>query len=63
MKDYFITNDRQFGFKKSVGCGHAIYSLYKTVDYFTQLNSTVNICSLDLSKAFDKVNHDVLMIN
>ena len=54
---YFLTSDSQFGFKKKVGCADAIFSLRSTVDYFVNNNSTVNICSLDVGKAFDRLNH------
>ena len=60
MKNYFLTSDRQFGFKQKVGCSNAIYSLRKTIEYFSSKGSTVNICSLDLSKAFDKINFKML---
>lgn len=60
MKSFFVTSDRQFGFKEKVGCSNAIYSFRKTVEYFTTNCSTVNICSLDLSKAFDMINIDML---
>ena len=60
MKKYFVTSDRQFGFKRKVGCSNAIYSLRKTVEYFTSKGSTV--CSLDVSKAFDKINFDMLYV-
>ena len=56
----FLTSNRQFGFKQKVGCNNAIYSLRKTIDYFTNKGSTVNICTLDLSKAFDKINFKML---
>ena len=49
-------------FKRKVGCDHAIYSLRSTIDYFTNNNSTVNICSLDVAKAFDRINHFTLFI-
>jgi hypothetical protein len=60
MKKYFVTSDRQFGFKQKVGCNNAIYSVRKTVDYFTRKGSTVNVCSLDLSKAFDNINFNMV---
>jgi len=60
LKKYFLTSDRQFGFKKNVGCSNAIYSLRKTIEYFNSRGSTVNICSMDLSKAFDKINFNML---
>ena len=59
---YFFTSDNQFGFKASIGCSHAIYSLNNVVDYFVSNESTVNLCFLDVSKAFDKINHAVLML-
>ena len=57
-----LTGDNQFGFKKGIGCTHAIYSCRNIVDHFVNSGSTVNICALDLSKAFDKVNHHALFI-
>ena len=51
------SSDNQFGFKKSIGCAHAVHVLRSVVDYYVSFGSTVNICALDLSKAFDKMNH------
>ena len=56
------SSENQFGFKKGFGCNHAIYSLQATVDYFVANQSTVNICALDLSKAFDKLSHKLLYL-
>ena len=60
-KNYLSTSDRQFAFKKGVSCQHAIYTLNRTVNHFTSRNSTVNLCSLDLTKAFDRISHNVLI--
>ena len=49
------------GFKKRLGCQHVIYTLKQISDYFTKGGSTVNICTLDIAKAFDKVNFYVLL--
>ena len=57
LDPYLQSCETQFGFKKGNSCSHAIYSVRKIVDYFTSQNSTVNICALDISKAFDKVSH------
>lgn len=54
------TSSQQFGFKKNVGCTHAIYALRKTIDYYNERGSTVNLCALDLAKAFDKLDRFVL---
>ena len=52
--------DNQFGFKQGNSCVHAIYSLSCMVD--VNCGSTINIRALDLSKAFDKMNHCGLFI-
>jgi len=52
----------RFGFKKGSSRGHAIYPVKKIVDYYVNGGSTVNVCVLDLSKAFDKINHSALFI-
>ena len=58
--DYLYTDDHKFGFKTKTGCSHAIYTVRLAVDYFVQNDSTVNLCFIDVSKAFDKLNHAVL---
>ncbi len=62
FESFLSTNDNQFGFKKSIGCSHAIYTVKKIVDRFISNGYTANLCSIDLSKAFDKVNHHALLI-
>jgi exonuclease III len=59
---YLISSDSQFGFKKNNGVNHALYSVRKTVEYFIDRDSTVSLCALDLSKAFDKLNKYALFI-
>ena len=59
---YFNSSERQFGFKKGVGCRDAIFTVKSVVDHYTRNNSTINICALDLTKAFDRVNHDILFL-
>lgn len=59
---YFKTNDHQFGFKPKVGCQHAIYAVRKVVEYYVENNSTINLCFLDLSKGFDKINNYLLLL-
>jgi len=62
IQKYLSTDKRQFGFKKTTGCSNAIYVLKETVNFFTRNDSTVNLGCLDLSKAFDKVNHSGLLL-
>ena len=59
---FFETSDNQFGFKKNIGCSHAIYSVKCVVDHFIKQGSTINLCALDLKKAFDKMNHHGLFL-
>lgn len=58
--DYFTTSDHQFGFKEKLSCSHAIYCVRNVIDHYVSRGSTVNICTVDLSKAFDTMNHFVL---
>jgi len=41
-------------------CAQAVFSARKIVENFTKHGSTVNLCSRDISKAFDVVNHKKL---
>lgn len=59
---FFKTSYNQLGFKPKSGCQHAIYTVRKVVEYYINNNSTVNLCCLDISKGFDKVNHSVLLL-
>ena len=47
----------QFGFKKNVGCSNALFVMSETIKHFTNNGSNVFGATLDLKKAFDKVNH------
>jgi len=55
--DAVATDSLQFGFKSSVGCMDAIFMLKSTVKYFIDRGSSVFVASLDIKKAFDRVNH------
>ena len=59
---YFVTSDHQFGFKKKVSCRHAIFCVRNVIESFVNNGSTVNVCTIDLSKAFDRMNHHALFI-
>jgi hypothetical protein len=60
--NYFSTNDNQVGFKKNLSCSHAVFTVNNIVGRFVNGGSTVNLCAIDLSKAFDKTNHHALLI-
>ncbi|MFM2332659.1 MAG: hypothetical protein RIQ74_1491, partial [Pseudomonadota bacterium] len=61
-KKFLTSSDHQFGFKKKIGCPHAIHTVKNIVNRFVDGGGTVSVCALDLSKAFDKVNHNALFI-
>ena len=62
FKVYVSSSGCQFGFKSGLSCSHAIYSVRKVVDHYVDGGSTVNMCTIDLSKAFDKINHSALFL-
>ena len=52
----------QFGFVPNKCCQKALFTLETVVNYFTDRDSPVYVASLDVSKAFDRVNHFALFI-
>lgn len=56
-EDSFVTDYLQFGFKRDIGCTEAIFTLRSVVNDFIDNGSSVYVASLDINKAFDKVNH------
>jgi len=55
--NYLYSDDRQFGFKKTMGCRNAVFAVRNVINYFNERGSNVFMASLDASKAFDRVNH------
>jgi hypothetical protein len=62
FKHILWSSERQLGYKNKSSCMHAIFMVRKVVDYFVQNGSTMNICCLDISKAFDRVNCNQLFL-
>jgi len=60
----FTSCDAQFGFgfKKGLGCRNAVYMVRTIVGKIIAGGNTVNMCAIDLTKAFDKVNHNILFM-
>ena len=59
--DIFSTSDNQFGFKKNLSTDICVFMFKEVVEYYRNLSSSVYVCFLDASKAFDRVNHWVLL--
>jgi hypothetical protein len=55
-----VSSDRQLGFKKGSSCAHAAFLVRHTIDHFVNNDSTVNIACVDISKAFDNVDHFIM---
>ena len=58
---YVHLDDRQHGFRQNYSTTTACFILKETVLDYKKSNSNVHACFIDLKKAFDNVNHDVLM--
>jgi hypothetical protein len=54
--DKLTSSPLQFGFKPKSSCNHAIFTLRMLVKHYCNSGSTLTLCALDISKAFDKVN-------
>ena len=62
IQSFLSSFDSPFGFKPGLSCSHAIYSVRKVVDHYINGSSTVNMCTIDLSQAFDKRIHSALFL-
>ena len=60
MEDTLFTSANQFGFKKDHSTDQCVYVLKEIIDMYRCLQSSIFVCFLDASKAFDRVNHDKL---
>lgn len=58
----FINSDNQFGFKAKHGTDLCIYALKEIVNKYRDKHSSVLMCFIDASKAFDLVNHGKLYV-
>ena len=61
LQSFLQSDTLQFGFKKKSSCAHAVFAVRKVVDFYCNHGSTITICALDISKAFDRVDHFALL--
>jgi len=57
FKDKLSSDSLQFGFKSGTSCSHAIFTFKTVLDHYVRNGCTVSVCALDISKAFDRVDH------
>ncbi|CAG9131273.1 unnamed protein product [Plutella xylostella] len=60
LQNHLVLHGNQFGFRPNLSTESAILSLKHTVRYYTDRQTPVYACFLDLSKAFDLVSYDIL---
>ena len=57
LEKYLYSSDYQFGFKPKHSTDLCIYSLKEVIEFYKSPSSSVYVCFMDASKAFDRVNH------
>ena len=62
VAEYINSFDNQFGFKAQHGTDLCIFALKEIVNKYIGCNSSVLMCFIDASRAFDRVNHRKLFI-
>ena len=60
-KQYLITNDNQFAFKKHHNTSMCVLALKQILFEYTNKSTPIYACFLDISKAFDRINNDKLI--
>ena len=54
------TTSNQFGFKQKHGTDQSVFVLKQVIDFYKSNGSPLYLCYLDLSTAFDCVDHSLL---
>ena len=54
------THIKQYGFKRSSSAQHAVYAVYEFLKNLTKSRKPQGIVLIDFSKAYDRVNRDIL---
>jgi len=61
FENQLLSDPLQFGFKPKSSCSHALFTFKTVVDHYVKCGSTVTVCTLDISKAFNKIDHYALL--
>ena len=60
LESYLHSSDYQFGFKANHSTDLCIYTLKEVIDFYKSQYTSIYVCFMDASKAFDRVNHWLL---
>ena len=55
-------HELQFSFTTGGGCDKAVHVVRSVIEYFNEYGSTVYLSGLDISKAYDKLNHCAILL-
>ena len=61
LEKYHLISDKQFGFRQNSSTSHAISNIYEKLIKNSDKRMYTCCIFLDLTKAFDTVNHDILL--
>ncbi len=61
MDRHLKLDQHQFGYRKNMGCLNVVSKLKETILNYTNKNTNVHTAVLDMSKAFDKINHNIVV--
>ena len=56
------TTKTQYGFRPGMSTSHAIYIIRRVQDFAESKSSKLSLALLDWEKAFDKIQHDKLIL-
>ena len=57
LESFLHSSDYQFGFKANHSTDLCIYTLKEVIDFYKSQSTSIYVCFMDASKAFDRVNH------
>ena len=60
LESYLHSSDYQFGFKANHSTDLCIYTLKEVIDFYKSQSTSIYVCFMDASKAFDRMNHWLL---